>query len=243
MMGKLTIDRSLFELSDYVFYLDSNEYFLTANEPLLAITGLKSESDLIGKSAWDMPWRDGYQVYAMNNSLVRKNKNTLCFVEPLPNFNNKNRHVFSVKSPIVSSKDEIIGVKGVSIPLQDTPFNALMNKLMLAADKLNFSFNPQLMLRIFAQVSKLEQLESQWSKEAKLFDYGSVAFSLREAQCLHYFLNNYSAEETAKLLFISKKTVEFHLANIKLKLDCNKKSQISRKAINDGFIDLMFMTF
>lgn len=97
------------------------------------------------------------------------------------------------------------------------------------------------MMQIVTQIINTNNCKKQWDKERKLFDYGKVIFSLREAQCLHYFFNHYPAEKTFKEIFISKKTVEFHLAKIKQKLNCVDTSELTNLAIDHGFIDLMFI--
>lgn len=51
-------------------------------------------------------------------------------------------------------------------------------------------------------------------------------FTAREKECIQLLMKGYSAKETAKLLKTSPRTVEFHLVNIKSKLNCRKKSQI-----------------
>lgn len=88
------------------------------------------------------------------------------------------------------------------------------------------------------------QLQFESSKKlTTTFDYGKVVFTYREAQCLHYFLHHYSAKKTGDKIYISQKTVEFHLAKIKCKLGCKESSQIIKLALQYGFIDLMFMQF
>lgn len=72
------------------------------------------------------------------------------------------------------------------------------------------------------------------------FQYGSIEFSRREAQVLKHFLNGKSAKEIGLLLALSPKTVEFHLASIKEKCQCYKRSDLFDSAISQGFISLMF---
>lgn len=96
---------------------------------------------------------------------------------------------------------------------------------------------------ISEQQNPLKTLEIQYPGKEQFFDYGRVVFSYREAQCLHYFLHHYSAQKTSEKVFISKKTVEFHLSRIKEKLSCHDSSQITKLAVDYGFIDLLFMKF
>jgi ubiquinone/menaquinone biosynthesis C-methylase UbiE len=82
-------------------------------------------------------------------------------------------------------------------------------------------------------------------KEAPLhegFQYGSIGFSVREAQILKHFLQGKSAKEVGTCLHISAKTVEFHLQSIRNRLGCNKRSELYQAALSHGFIHLMFDT-
>lgn len=72
------------------------------------------------------------------------------------------------------------------------------------------------------------------------FQYGAIAFSRREAQVLKHFLNGKTAKEIGLLLELSSKTVEFHLAGIKEKCGCYKRSDLFKLALSEGFISLMF---
>jgi DNA-binding CsgD family transcriptional regulator len=49
----------------------------------------------------------------------------------------------------------------------------------------------------------------------------------REVQCLKHVANGMTAKKIARILGISYRTVEVHIANIKSKLNCNNKSQIA----------------
>lgn len=74
------------------------------------------------------------------------------------------------------------------------------------------------------------------------FQFTHLQFSQREAQILKHFLQGQSAKEIGQWITLSPKTVEFHLAKIKQKLNCHKRSQIYQAAISYGFIDLIFDT-
>lgn len=56
-----------------------------------------------------------------------------------------------------------------------------------------------------------------------------IALTSRETQCIRYLLQGYTAAETAQLLELSKRTVEFYIENIKLKTNCNTKLELFEK--------------
>jgi PAS domain S-box-containing protein len=63
----------------------------------------------------------------------------------------------------------------------------------------------------------------------------NLSFTKREKECIHYFLLGQTIRFTANKLFISQRTVETHLQNIKVKLGCNKKSDLIAELIKHGF--------
>ena len=70
--------------------------------------------------------------------------------------------------------------------------------------------------------------------------YGQFTFTPHEARVLKHFLQGKTAKEIGRVLSISAKTSEFHLANIKAKLNCHRRSEIYQTAMDYGFIDWLF---
>lgn len=64
--------------------------------------------------------------------------------------------------------------------------------------------------------------------------FQGVYLTRREVECLYWLSQGKSAEETAIILFISKRTIEKHFENIKLKLDCRNKYQLIKLAIEQN---------
>jgi LuxR family quorum-sensing system transcriptional regulator SolR len=62
-----------------------------------------------------------------------------------------------------------------------------------------------------------------------------LMLSKREQECISYFLQGDTIRSTADKLFISPRTVETHLDNIKNKLGCHKKSELIALLIKNGF--------
>ncbi len=55
---------------------------------------------------------------------------------------------------------------------------------------------------------------------------GQHSFSRREIECLQCLIEGFSAKETGNKLFLSSRTVETYLDNIKYKLNCRTKREI-----------------
>lgn len=62
----------------------------------------------------------------------------------------------------------------------------------------------------------------------------------REKECLCFILRGKTAKEIAGLMSISFRTVEFHIMNIKEKLNCSSRSQLIEYSIDNGYLNMSF---
>lgn len=56
-----------------------------------------------------------------------------------------------------------------------------------------------------------------------------LVFTQRESECIHYLRQGNSAKQTANILSISARTVEFHLNNARIKAQCRSKLELLAK--------------
>ncbi|MBA3535035.1 MAG: helix-turn-helix transcriptional regulator [Tatlockia sp.] len=217
-------------------YLDCSPY-------LIDYVGKNSIKDLQGARDSELCWGENWELYREHDQLVEKKQKTQFFIEPARNAKNELIPLLSIKAPLSLFSSSFSGIIGANISLNQIAYQDILLQLITIGEKLHLNLDSQKMIQITTQAFQFNQAYNQWQHKAKLFEYERVTFSLREAQCLHYFFNHYSAEKTAEKLCISKKTVEFHLAKIKEKLNCQKRSELTNYAIDYGFIDLMFMQF
>lgn len=68
-----------------------------------------------------------------------------------------------------------------------------------------------------------------------------INLSPRELFVLKHYLQGKTAKEIANLTFVTPKAVEFHIANIKMKLNCHRRSDIYQSALKNGFFELAVM--
>jgi DNA-binding CsgD family transcriptional regulator len=62
--------------------------------------------------------------------------------------------------------------------------------------------------------------------------------TVKERVYLRYSLSGYNANQIADLLHRSKRTVESHLRNIRMKFDCKNKSQLFHLALRHGLLSV-----
>lgn len=91
-----------------------------------------------------------------------------------------------------------------------------------------------------AQVDSVNKKNDPESKKKKHYalgkKYPNVYLSFREAQCVALFLDGCTNEEAAKKLGLSRRTIEFYLNNIKMKLGEKNKNKIMEKIRSSYFL-------
>ena len=80
--------------------------------------------------------------------------------------------------------------------------------------------------------------KTKLNKYYLLGDYNKIYLTKREVECIRWSIYGKTADETAIILGINKKTVETNFENIRIKLNCTKQSQIIAIVIKSGIIDL-----
>lgn len=66
-------------------------------------------------------------------------------------------------------------------------------------------------------------------------DGQEVVLSQKEITCLKYLMQGLNSRETSNALFRSKRTIETHLYNAKMKLGCDLKSELVKKLLQSKF--------
>ena len=75
-------------------------------------------------------------------------------------------------------------------------------------------------------------------KEIQSFQYPTVPLTERELEVLHYLQKGHSNKEIATALFISERTVKFHVSAILQKLQTSNRTEAVQVALQRGIIEL-----
>jgi len=73
--------------------------------------------------------------------------------------------------------------------------------------------------------------ENNWRQVSYILTdcYESLGLTVRQSECLFYLVRGKTASEIAQILFRSKRTIESHIDTLKLKLQCETRSEIISK--------------
>ncbi len=90
---------------------------------------------------------------------------------------------------------------------------------------------------------KLAKKRTQVIGKVKKYTLGKkhpdVYFTKREAQVIYCFMRGKTTLQTAGLLKLSRRTIEFYLNNMKVKLGCRFKSDLINLVIRSDFLKLV----
>lgn len=134
----------------------------------------------------------------------------------------------SSKDPIAVTENCLSEINLIHLFIKQ--FKGEFSKQLQSLENYQVSMKEELGAEFFNNL--LQSSTNALPKEKFLATIGFKNFdqiSDREKQVIHYMLKGYSAGETANALFISKRTVETHIENIKNKLDCHSKIEVIDK--------------
>lgn len=78
------------------------------------------------------------------------------------------------------------------------------------------------------------------SEELELRGYrmNGIDLTQRQTQCLYYLIRGKTAKEIGKIINLSPRTIEDHIAGLRYKLNCNTIRELVGKAIECGFVNV-----
>lgn len=102
-----------------VYWLDKNNTYLGCNNNLIQLLGLSSTKDIIGKTNYDLPWKDDAPYLDdFNNKVMKSGKSFKS--EEIVQIGKEKRIFVSEKVPIYDLNKKIIGVVGISIDITES---------------------------------------------------------------------------------------------------------------------------
>ena len=121
-----------------IFWKDANSVFLGSNSLFLEDANLNSETDLIGKTDYDMIWKDLADIFIEDDKLVMESDiGKINYEESIFIKNNKKITILVSKVPLRDEKNCVIGILGIytDITLQVKIKNELKEKETLLSQQ------------------------------------------------------------------------------------------------------------
>jgi DNA-binding CsgD family transcriptional regulator len=207
-------------VSGNVFWKDKNHKLLGCNHnnaKLKTLFKINSLQDLFGKTIYEI-WPHEYaENIAKNDEEVLQTGTEKIFEEPGLNSNNEPALFLSKKMPLYNADNTIVGLIGISFEITShhsrlinfllDNTNQLKKILVNAPAKRNTSLN-----RVYLTIAN-----------------ENIYLTPREVQCISCLFEGKTAKEIAKILNISPRTVEYYIAQLKLKLQCRTVTELVAK--------------
>lgn len=194
---------------------EKNGNYAEVNQAFLDHYKLKSSKDIIGQKDIDL-WNGQAPLFHINDQKVMLSQKSGVYIEDIL-FEKTKRFYLSCKSPLYSQVGESIGIYGVSFHLN--------------SEQLNNSHFPEKLL----ELTQLLQY-TNFSNEVANLNFNNSKLSPRQKDCLHYFTRGMTIKQIAKTLKLSPKTVEGYLGLLKMKLNCNNRYELVKKAFELGLV-------
>jgi DNA-binding CsgD family transcriptional regulator len=212
--------RQLLEHIPYMAYWKNitNHQFLWCNKKLADFLGLDEPGQIIGLTGYDFAPIEFVDLLRKHEAIAVKNKQNISVKEEIYHPLIGRTIIEVTIGPILNENNKVSSVicYGTHLfVLADKPWN----KVVELIKKENIH-----------QLIKL-------SKYKINTQHGVVTLSKKEAECVLYMLKGLKSKEIAKEMELASRTVDNHIENIKNKLNCSNRSQLSSILVKGGFID------
>lgn len=202
---------SLFDLPVSVYFYDADSNFVKINERCAKLIDAVSEADAVDKNPANFCSREfSDKIFAIDDSVIR-NKSTHIIEEIGYRADDFLIQALAVKLPWYVD-DKIIGLLGLSIQTDRNSVAEFAERMLcvLATGLLGQSEN----IKSIVMPKNLDN---------------DIYLSKREEEILSHILRGCSAKMIADRLGLSKRTIEHHIENIKLKSNCASKYELIAK--------------
>jgi two-component system aerobic respiration control sensor histidine kinase ArcB len=136
----ILLENIMENMPGHIYCKDINGAYLRSNDNQAHSAGLKSASDIVGKTDFDFLSKEEAEKILLNDKLIMSTKKTQTIEEAV--MLGGKRHVFlSQKSPFLDQKKNAIGVIGISIDI--TRQKELEAKYMDKTHQLNYVLESQ----------------------------------------------------------------------------------------------------
>ncbi len=199
----------LLRMSCNIYFKNPDSELQKLNQRALETSGFQSINDAIGKSIKDFAREDTTETVLMHDQDVIQSKQMLIKDLCINRLDEEQVSLLTIKFPWYSLKNKIIGLLGVAIPIE----------------KQNMSSTLAESLNTLANIGLLNQTENLLSYLPG-FELEGQYITSREKEILHHLLLDKTAKQISQPLGISYRTVEFHINNLKIKLNVATKFQL-----------------
>jgi len=218
----LDLIANVFEsIPEMVLVMDLESRFIYANKHTAKMFGYPDAKSMLGKNAYGMrcPAADSAQQFLNQDKRVIDTNAPIQMLDIHTYADEKPYVLLTKKMPLYDAKGVVIGTICHCREITNEAFRKL--SLEIAESDSQFRDKSSTVSRSYEQPTLSEPL------------------SKRELECLFFLIRGKTMIQISEILFISKRTVENHIANMKQKLNIKKKSQLIDYGISQGYLNII----
>lgn len=204
------------EMSGFHFFKNPDFSYRLANKAIFRVAGLQNNTTLEGMRDDEMPWAIYAEHIRKMDELVLLRHEFLVYIEPVKLIDGNDYILLTRKKPLVDEEGKCLGIIGHA--------SILANPLIIKKTTL----------------LRREDIE-QFGIYPSHYDIKKAFYPLTSAEsiCLFYYIRGKTSKEIAQRLDLSKRTIEKHLENIKVKLNCKNRSNLIEYAFLHNYFHII----
>lgn len=201
------------QLDVSIFAKDLTGKYIYANDTFAKAAGVDSKEQIIGCSDSDLFWRDQADIFRAGDLRTLDGQPFVKVPEILIQPSGA-RKVCTTKSILKSSSGKTTGIVGSFIDI--TNYTMFKNTAQFMDSSNKLSLGPL---------------------------FNNIFLSFKEARVLYFLLLGYSTPRISKTLTLSQNTINYHIKNLKYKLQCGSKGELVEKTVVSGISFTLFDRF
>jgi two-component system aerobic respiration control sensor histidine kinase ArcB len=104
----------------FFYWKDKNSVYLGCNDEFANLAGLKSSAEVIGKTDYDLIWKERAKLYvAIDQEVIKTGKPKLNHEEKIIVSHNRTITAITNKVPLLDSKSNVIGILGITTDITE----------------------------------------------------------------------------------------------------------------------------
>jgi PAS domain S-box-containing protein len=213
----------------YIFWKDKNSVYLGCNNALACSLGLKSPAEIIRKTDYDLPTtkEESDSFRAVDKQVIESGLPKFNIIEHQTLPNGKKMVLLTNKAPIFDKKNNVKGIIANSVDITEA-----INKQIHLLDKKS---NLESLEKSVAFQDILKQIQQK--RYYLTGKFKNIYLTKREAECILCLARGFTNKQMAGILGISNRTVETLMEKLRIKLNCNLRSELIAVAIEGGFLE------
>jgi DNA-binding CsgD family transcriptional regulator len=205
----------------YFWKKDKNSVYTDLNQNCAELFGIRSKRDFTGLTDDDIPCKisEFSGIFRQQDQLVMSTAKPLKILEIHRCANNQLRVMLNTKNPLLDANNSMVGTFAYCMDMtnQFAPLMTQQDQITTGSYILSDNHTSPLL--------------HQFTTALRHPTHSTL--TKRESECLYYLARGKTAQEIADMIFISRRTVEKHIENIKYKFNCKTKSQLIALFLND----------